>query len=55
MAHTHHCEVCKQPVAVCDDGGCQGDTGHYCTVHHPNPAHHVEDKPTVRMTVKLAE
>lgn len=75
MAHTHHCDVCKQPVAICDGDICQQDvvrdpdTGqpvldadghlqeqkHYCTVHHPDPQFKVEDKPTVRMTVRLAD
>jgi hypothetical protein len=55
MAHTHHCEVCKQPVAICGDDYCQGDSGHYCTAHHPDPQFHHEDEPTVRMTVRVAK
>lgn len=55
MSHTHHCEVCKQPVAICDGDSCVQEGPHYCTVHHPDPQFRVEDKPTVRMTVKLAD
>lgn len=40
MSHTHHCPVCKVPVAVCSDEHCLGDEGHYCTLHHPDPAYH---------------
>jgi len=53
MAHTHHCQICKQVTAVCDDNHCQGDEGHYCPTHHPDPQFHIEDKPTVRMTVRV--
>jgi len=62
MAHTHFCEVCKQPVAHCDDP-CQHEGKHYCSVHVPPELHaskkspyfgkRVEDKPTVRMTVRV--
>lgn len=67
MAHTHQCKVCKVPVAICDDVGChQGkhpetgdlipvDTHDYCSLHHPDEANRVEDKPVVRMTVKVAD
>jgi len=54
MAHTHHCVVCNNVVAVCGDAGCQSDEG-YCTLHHPDPDHHAEDKPVVRMTVAIAK
>lgn len=42
MAHTHHCEVCKIPVAICSDDGCVGPDafGYYCTQHHPSPQFH---------------
>jgi hypothetical protein len=54
MGHTHHCEVCKQPVAICGESYCeQDDQRHYCSVHHPDPSFHIEDKPIVRMTVKV--
>lgn len=51
--HTHHCEVCKQVVASCSDEHCQGDTGHFCTAHHPDPQFQRVDPPTVRMHVKV--
>lgn len=64
-AHVHHCAICGQVVATCSSDTCQHDGPQYCSVHVP-VAHHtdkkhpyfgtrVEDKPTVRMHVKLAE
>jgi hypothetical protein len=53
MSHTHHCVICMQPVAVCDSDTCQHEGPQYCTVHHPDPAFKVEDKATVRMTVRV--
>lgn len=53
MSHAHHCKVCGQLVAMCDGDTCAQEQDHYCSVHHPDPAHHVEDKPTVRMTVRV--
>lgn len=54
MAHTHECAICKQIVAHCD-GECQHQGEQFCSVHHPDPQFKVEDKPTVRMTVKVAK
>lgn len=47
MAHTHHCEVCQISTAVCTDQACEGEGHanagkHYCSIHHPDPAHRVE-------------
>jgi hypothetical protein len=53
-AHNHFCEVCKQAVAHCS-GACQNEGPQFCSVHHPDPAHRVEDKPVVRMTVNVAK
>lgn len=63
-AHNHFCEVCKSPVAHCA-GPCQHEGPQYCSAHVPVEHHHdpdhpyfgarVEDKPTVRMHVKIAE
>lgn len=52
--HSHFCKVCLTQTAVCD-GPCVQEEDHYCSQHHPDPEHRVEDKPTVRMTVKLAD
>lgn len=62
MPHVHQCAVCKQTVAVCDDSSCQqqeeqedgGGRPYYCSAHHPDPEHRVEDKPMVRFTVAVA-
>lgn len=63
-AHNHFCEVCLQAVAHCS-GECQHPGPQYCSVHvpvehHEDPDHpyfgaKVADKPTVRMTVKVAD
>jgi hypothetical protein len=53
MAHNHHCKVCKIPVASCDHGACQGEGDYYCSLHHPDSAIRVEDKPTVKMIVGI--
>jgi hypothetical protein len=45
MAHTHHCKICKIPVAVCSDERCQGDEGHFCTIHHPDPQYQRDLQP----------
>lgn len=65
-AHNHFCEVCKSAVAHCGaEGPCQHEGPQYCSAHVPIEYHHdpdhpyfgtrVEDKPTVRMHVKIAE
>lgn len=55
-AHNHFCAVCLQPVAHCGAGGsCQHPDPQYCSVHHPDPEYRAEDKPVIRMHVKLAE
>lgn len=63
MAHTHECETCKQPVAHCE-GVCKHEGPQHCSMHvpmeyhndpdHPYAGARVDDKPTVRMTVKVA-
>jgi hypothetical protein len=62
VSHTHHCshthnngQRCNEVVAVCGDEHCQGDEGHYCTRHHPDPNHRREDPPVIRMTVAVAK
>lgn len=48
MPHLHYCKVCNEQVAVCSDDSCLTDethanaVEHYCSVHHPDPEHHVE-------------
>lgn len=54
MAHTHHCKVCNIAVAICD-GPCIQEEDHYCSQHHTDANFRIEDKPTVRMTVKIAD
>jgi hypothetical protein len=54
-AHNHFCEVCKQAVAHCGAGDCQHPGPHYCSAHHPDPDHRVDDKPITRMTVAVAK
>ena len=61
MAFTLHCPVCKQVTGhVADDHRGEvpmvdGQPAEYCSVHHPDPDHRIEDKPTVRMTVRVAD
>lgn len=52
--HSHYCDVCKVFVAACADQ-CVHDGKSFCSQHHPDPEHRIEDKPTVRMTVKIAD
>ena len=59
MGYTLHCPVCKQ-VTGCVDSEHMGAVtmvdgvpAEYCTLHHPDPAFHAEDKPTARMNVKI--
>lgn len=42
MAHVHHCKVCGVAVASCADA-CQQEEDHFCSMHHPDPEHHVEE------------
>lgn len=53
-AHNHFCETCQTAVAHCA-GVCQNPGKHYCSAHHPSPKHRIEDKPMVRMHVKVAK
>lgn len=55
MAHSHNCKVCGVEVARCSDDSClnkeHANAGeHYCSIHHPDPEHHVE--PTKPLTRK---
>jgi len=61
---TLYCKTCKQQVGMVEDGHSDADgRDHFCTVHVPSELHEmkdhqyegarVEDKPTVRMTVKV--
>lgn len=54
MPHIHNCKVCNEQVAICA-GDCQQETDHYCSVHHPDPEHHVEPTPplTKPITVRI--
>lgn len=51
MPHTHHCAVCKIPVAVCSDDACANDETHgnagehYCPIHHTEAEHKVIPPP----------
>lgn len=65
-AHNHFCEVCKSAVAHCGAGGpCQHPGPQYCSMHvpmehHADPDHpyfgaRVEDKPVIRMHVKVED
>lgn len=64
QGHTHYCAICGTQVAVCDHEGCEHEGPQYCSVHvpqelheavgHPYEGKRIEDKPTVRMTVKVA-
>lgn len=53
QGHTHFCGTCGAMVAVCTED-CQHTGPQYCSIHHPDPQFKIEDKPTVRMTVKVA-
>ena len=62
--HTHHCHVCCIPVATCAGGECSfpdlrpdcddkeclalSHGHHYCSIHHPDPNHHIEPDPPPR-------
>jgi hypothetical protein len=55
MPHYHYCAICKIPVALCSDDSCkEEDSGHanvgehYCSIHHPDPEHHVEPTPPLK-------
>jgi hypothetical protein len=58
MAHIHHCKICNEQVAICSDDSCL-DPGHpnagehYCSVHHPDPAHHVEPTPPLARPISV--
>lgn len=53
MLHYHKCghklpnnQVCGQIVAVCGGESCEQDKqDHWCSIHHPDPAHHIEPTP----------
>jgi hypothetical protein len=53
MMHYHKCghklannQVCGQIVAVCGGQSCEQDHDeHFCSIHHPDPAHYVPPTP----------
>jgi len=54
--HYHKCcqelannQVCGQVVAVCGGESCEQDKeSHYCSIHHPDPQHHIEPTPPLK-------
>lgn len=54
--HYHKCsqtfdngQKCHEIVAACEGGDCAGnDEGHFCSIHHPDPEHHVEPTPPLK-------
>jgi hypothetical protein len=56
---TLHCPKCGEVTAVVSEdhdfeSSPMPEESH-CSAHHPNPEFRVENKPTVRMTVAIAE
>ena len=53
MAHTHHCEECGVAVAACDGSAeeCSQPSGHFCSLHHPDPAIRRELVQPIKRTV----